>query len=103
MGLPQRESTPSGSEDPSLHPSPPFSRCGSPSRSTMSAAHPLSTASASKQCCFYKSTVVPIQTVLKIYNQNRAPVFMQVALAKVSNFIHSSTKILNNSFGNMLK
>merc|ERR1712233_171286 len=45
--LPQRESTPSGSEDPSLLPSPPFSRCGSPSRSTMSAAHPLSTASAS--------------------------------------------------------
>merc|ERR1712123_409728 len=47
--LPQRESTLSGSEDPSLLPSPPSSRCGSPSRSTMSAAHPLSTASASKQ------------------------------------------------------
>merc|ERR1712233_201480 len=46
--LPQRESTPSGSEDPSLFPSPPSSRCGSPSRSTMSAAQPLSTASASK-------------------------------------------------------
>merc|ERR1712123_48810 len=66
--LPQRESTLSGSEDPSLLPYPPSSRCGSPSRSTMSAAHPLSTASASKQFCFYKSTVVPIQTVLKIYN-----------------------------------
>merc|ERR1712123_283710 len=64
--LPQRESTLSGSEDPSLLLSPPSSRCGSPSRSTMSAAHPLSTASASKQFCFYKSTVVPIQTVLKI-------------------------------------
>merc|ERR1712106_387931 len=100
--LPQRGSTLSGSEDPSLLPSPPSSRCGSPSRSTMSAAHLLSTASASKQCCFYKSTVVPIQTVLKIYNHivRRS---MQVALAKVSNFIHSSTKILNNSFGNMLK
>merc|ERR1711915_512487 len=46
--LPQRESTPSGSEDPSLLPSPPSSRCGSPSRSTTSAAQPLSTASASK-------------------------------------------------------
>merc|ERR1712055_743303 len=38
----------SGGEDPSLPLSPPSSRCGSPSRSTMSAAHPLSTASASK-------------------------------------------------------
>merc|ERR1719516_243040 len=46
--LHQRGSTLSGSEDPSLPPSPPSSRCGSPSRSTMSAAHPLSTASASK-------------------------------------------------------
>merc|ERR1712208_63164 len=47
--LHQRGSTLSGSEDPSLFPSPPSSRCGSPSRSTMSAAHPLSTGSASKQ------------------------------------------------------
>merc|ERR1712001_33184 len=46
--LPPRGSTPSGSEDPSWLPSPPSSRCGSPSRSTTSAAHPLSTASASK-------------------------------------------------------
>merc|ERR1712141_316600 len=46
--LHQRGSTLSGSEDPSLPLSPPSSRCGSPSRSTMSAAHPLSTASASK-------------------------------------------------------
>merc|ERR1712045_199137 len=45
-----RGSTPSGSEDPSWLLSPPSSRCGSPSRSTTSAAHPLSTASASK--CF---------------------------------------------------
>merc|ERR1711923_324542 len=44
----QRESTPSGSEDPSLLPSPPSSRCGSQSRSTTSAAQPLFTASASK-------------------------------------------------------
>merc|ERR1719443_1729975 len=47
--LHQRGSTLSGSEDPSLRPSPPSSRCGSPSRSMMSVAHPLSTASASKQ------------------------------------------------------
>merc|ERR1712099_145098 len=43
-----RGSTPSGSEAPSLLPSPPSSRCGSPSRSTTSAAPPSSTGSASK-------------------------------------------------------
>merc|ERR1711970_1617555 len=46
--LHQGGSTLSGSEDPSLLLCPPSSRCGSPSRSMMSAAHPLSTASASK-------------------------------------------------------
>merc|ERR1712083_690109 len=45
--LPLRGSTPSGSVAPSSPPCPPSSRCGSPSRSTTSAAHPLSTASAS--------------------------------------------------------
>merc|ERR1719410_1135555 len=50
--LPPRGSTPSGSEDPSWPPSPPSSRCGSPSRSTTSAAPPLSTASASKCSCY---------------------------------------------------
>merc|ERR1711973_911242 len=45
---PQRGSTLSGSEDPSWPPSPPSNRCGSPSRGTTSAAHPLSTGSASK-------------------------------------------------------
>merc|ERR1711862_875195 len=40
--LPLRGSTPSGSEAPSWLPSPPSSRCGSPSRSMMSAAPPLS-------------------------------------------------------------
>merc|ERR1712080_292068 len=44
----QRGSTPSGSEDPSWLPSPPSSRCGSPSTSTMSAAPPSCTGSASK-------------------------------------------------------
>merc|ERR1719515_148097 len=47
--LPPRGSTPSGSVAPSFPPSPPSSRCGSPSRSTTSAAHPLSTGSASKK------------------------------------------------------
>merc|ERR1711983_450360 len=46
--LPLRGSTPYGSVAPSWPPCPPSSRCGSPSRSTTSAAHPLSTASASK-------------------------------------------------------
>merc|ERR1711973_986621 len=50
-----RGSTPSGSEDPSCLPCPPSSRCGSPSRSTTSAAHPLSTGSASK--CFVTANV----------------------------------------------
>merc|ERR1719462_144322 len=44
-----RGNTPYGSVAPSSPPSPPSSRCGSPSRSTTSAAHPLSTASASKR------------------------------------------------------
>merc|ERR1711910_47102 len=52
--LPLRGSTPSGSEDPSCLPFPPSSRCGSQSRSTTSAAHPLSTGSASK--CFHPHT-----------------------------------------------
>merc|ERR1712038_1535624 len=46
--LPQRGSTPSGSVAPSCLPTPPSNRCGSPSKSTMSAAHPSSTGSASK-------------------------------------------------------
>merc|ERR1712098_85458 len=39
--LHQRGSTPSGSEDPFLLPSPPSNRCGSPSRSTTSLVHLL--------------------------------------------------------------
>merc|ERR1712200_337012 len=46
--LPQKGNTPSGSEDPSCLPSPPSNGCGSPSKNTMSAAHPLSTGNASK-------------------------------------------------------
>merc|ERR1712129_281218 len=46
--LPQRGNTPSGSEAPSCLPFPPSNRCGSPSKSTMSVAHPLFTGNASK-------------------------------------------------------
>merc|ERR1719340_619419 len=42
-----RGSTLSGSEVPSWLPSPPSNRCGSPSKNTTNAAHPLSTGSAS--------------------------------------------------------
>merc|ERR1712037_966552 len=45
--LPQRGNTPSGSEVPSCLPFPPSNRCRSPSKSTTSAAHPLSTGNAS--------------------------------------------------------
>merc|ERR1711935_1220446 len=44
---PLRGNTPSGSEVPSCLPFPPSNRCGSPNKSTMSAAHPLSTGNAS--------------------------------------------------------
>merc|ERR1712098_49748 len=47
--LPPSASTPYGSEGPSWPPSPPSSRCGSPSRSTTSPAPPSCTASASKR------------------------------------------------------
>merc|ERR1711973_223303 len=47
-----RGSTLYGSVAPSWLPCLPSSRCGSPSRSTTSAAHPLSTASASKYFIF---------------------------------------------------
>merc|ERR1711913_234358 len=43
-----RGSTPSGSEAPSWPPSPPSSRCGSPSRSTTSPGRPSSTGNVSK-------------------------------------------------------
>merc|ERR1712121_232614 len=50
--LPPRGNTPSGSVDPSSPLCPLSSPCGSPSRNTMSAAHPSSTASASKYIAF---------------------------------------------------
>merc|ERR1711983_236800 len=45
--LPQKGNTPSGLVAPSCLPSPPSNRCGSPSKNTMNAAHPLFTGSAS--------------------------------------------------------
>ena len=69
-----RGSTLSGLEAPSFPPCQPSNRCGSPSRNTMSAAHPLSTESASKQylflirllLMFFKYFVTPIHTFRKI-------------------------------------
>merc|ERR1719431_578235 len=65
--LHQRGSTLSGSEDPSLPPSPPSSRCGSPSRSMMSAAHPLSTANASKCLSSAKKFIENIKVNVVIF------------------------------------
>merc|ERR1712076_257267 len=60
--LPLRGSTLSGLVAPSCLPSPPSSRCGSPSRSTTSAAHPLSIGSASK--CFVTAKEVPLSCAI---------------------------------------
>merc|ERR1719445_980164 len=70
--LHQRESTLSGSEDPSLLPSPPSSRCGSPSRSMTSAALPLSTASASKYFTLFhiQSVFVILHNQIIDFDQN---------------------------------
>merc|ERR1712037_445049 len=47
-----RENTLYGSEDPSWLLFPPSNRCGSPSKNTTNAAHPLSTENASK--CYHR-------------------------------------------------
>merc|ERR1719468_697174 len=77
--LPLRGSTPYGSVAPSCPPSPPSSRCGSPSRSTTSADPPLSTASASKlsfvtYCC---------STIVNHYNE----VLFNIFICILHNFI----------------
>ena len=51
--LPLRGNTLSGSVAPSCLPFPPSNRCGSPSKNTTNAAHPLSTENASKLYIFY--------------------------------------------------
>merc|ERR1712083_1198399 len=71
-----RGSTPSGSEDPSWLLCPPSSRCGSPSRSKTSAAHPLSTASASKL-----PTLLKLKRLkLWIWNRLLSAVFLKKCL-----------------------
>merc|ERR1712061_803642 len=62
--LPLKGNTPYGSEVPSWLLSPPSNRCGSPSRSTTSAAHPLSTGSASKRCHVTLSCSTDYQLIL---------------------------------------
>merc|ERR1719468_1485505 len=64
--LPLRESTLYGSVAPSCPPSPPSSRCGSPSRSTTSADPPLSTASASK-CLPPADTALLLSIILLLF------------------------------------
>merc|ERR1739842_292096 len=59
-----RGNTPSGSEDQSCLPSPPSNRCGSPSKNTMSAAHPLSTGSASN---FSTQKIILIAIVTMVF------------------------------------
>merc|ERR1712158_57604 len=56
--LHQKENTPYGSEDPSWLPSPPSNRCGSPSKNTTNAAHPLSTENASKLFLHFYSVAI---------------------------------------------
>merc|ERR1712174_175936 len=68
--LPQRGSTPSGSEDPFWPLSPPSSRCGSPSRSTMSVAPPSSTGSASKLLQLFVITFILQQISFCYIHQN---------------------------------
>merc|ERR1712026_639115 len=61
--LHQKENTPYGSEDPSWLPSPPSNRCGSPSKNTTNAAHPLSTENAFK-CNFLAHLVKQIYILI---------------------------------------
>merc|ERR1712096_330257 len=100
--LPQRGSTPSGLEDPSLLPSPPSSRCGSPSRSMMSAAHPLFTASASKLFTFREEYDHHHPDCVENI-QNCMQTAMQMVAVKVITLYIPKLKNLNNSFGNILK
>merc|ERR1712211_14537 len=66
--LPPRGSTPYGSVAPSWPPCPPSSRCGSPSRSTTSAAPPLSTESASKCFVTHQLYFITLQLIRSNYS-----------------------------------
>merc|ERR1711983_388405 len=78
--LPPRGNTPYGSVAPSWPPCPPSSRCGSPSRSTTSAAHPLFTASASKHFTFF---------ILLFYQCYLFPKFMYYCTCFIAVSLHS--------------
>merc|ERR1719414_2353829 len=66
--LPQKGNTLSGSEDPSWLLSPPSNRCGSPSKNTTSAAHPLSTESASKCFVTHQLYFITLQLIRSNYS-----------------------------------
>merc|ERR1711997_479734 len=71
-----RGSTPSGSVAPSSLPSPPSSRCGSRSRSTTSAAPPLSTGSASKHLCSSHSRMaLHVSFILYCFNTSHETIW----------------------------
>merc|ERR1712050_379068 len=92
-----RGNTPSGSVAPSCLPFPPSNRCGSPSKNTMSAAHPLSTGSASKfttlliYCCncWHFNCLIDLlddEERLRFSSSSLNPVFVIVVVVIVSLF-----------------
>merc|ERR1712240_236737 len=87
--LPLRGSTPSGSVDPSCLPSPPSSRCGSPSRSTTSAAHPLSTGSASKKLLHHKHIAQCDMFVLSVDILHKCVLLLLLYIVKCLRFCYS--------------
>merc|ERR1711982_241221 len=76
--LHQRGSTLSGLEAPSWPPSPPSSRCGSPSRSMMSLAQALSTGNASKLLGF---------TILKYWSFLLYVKFVLFPVLRLTNYV----------------
>merc|ERR1712012_960654 len=87
--LPLRGSTPSGSVAPSCLPSPPSSRCGSPSRSTTSAAHPLSTGSASKKILHHKHIAQCDMFVLSVDILHKCVLLLLLYIVKCLRFCYS--------------
>merc|ERR1711973_890945 len=86
---PLRGSTPSGSVDPSCPLSPPSSRCGSPSRSTTSAAHPLSTGSASKKLLHHKHIAQCDMFVLSVDILHKCVLLLLLYIVKCLRFCYS--------------
>merc|ERR1712105_401580 len=87
--LPLSVSTPSGSVDPSCLPSPPSNRCGSPSRSTTSAAHPLSTGSASKKLLHHKHIAQCDMFVLSVDILHKCVLLLLLYIVKCLRFCYS--------------